>query len=343
MTLFDLEGRKARIEELQKQSENESFWKDQNNSKKVINELNLNKKIINTFNDVNKKVNDLVDALNMVESTDFDFIDLLSEEFNITVEAFKAFEIQTLLTGPYDNNNVILEFHPGSGGTESQDWAMMLFNMYLRYAQNKNFKAEVLEYQEAEDAGIKSASLLISGENAYGYLKGESGVHRLVRISPFDANARRHTSFASVEATPEISDAEVTIKDEDIKIDTYRASGAGGQHINKTDSAVRITHIASGIVVACQSQRSQFQNKEKALLMLQSKLAAIAYKERLDKLNELKGEVKANEWGSQIRSYVLCPYTLVKDARTQVETSNVNKVLNGELDDFIFGYLKNEI
>ena len=252
--------------------------------------------------------------------------------------------IDTLLTGTYDRNNVILDFHPGAGGTEAQDWANMLFNMYLRYAERKGFKTEVLDYQIGNEAGIKSASILISGENAFGYLKGESGVHRLVRISPFDANKSRHTSFASVEATPEvIDDDEVIIKEEDLKIDTYRAGGAGGQHVNRTDSAVRITHLPTNIVVSCQTQRSQFQNKEKCMQVLKSKLAAILYQEKMDKINAVKGIQKNIEWGSQIRSYVMCPYTLVKDNRTNFENTNVNAVLNGDLDEFIFAYLKNNM
>ena len=253
---------------------------------------------------------------------------------------FSKFEIETLLTGPYDHNNVILEFHPGAGGTEAQDWADMLFNMYLRYAESKGLKSEVLDYQEGNEAGLKSASLLISGENAFGYLKGESGVHRLVRISPFDSNKSRHTSFASVEATPEVlDDDEVVINENDLKIDTYRASGAGGQHVNRTDSAVRITHIPSGIVVACQTQRSQFQNKERCMQVLRSKLSAILYQEKLAKINAVKGVQKNIEWGSQIRSYVMCPYTLVKDHRTNTETSNVDKVLDGDIDMFIHDVL----
>ena len=286
-------------------------------------------------------VNDRSAINNDELSTDFDLISLVEEEYQNVADTFNKFEIETLFTGPYDHNNVILEFHPGAGGTEAQDWASMLFNMYLRYAESKGFKSEVLDYQDGNEAGIKSASILISGENAFGYLKSETGVHRLVRISPFDASKSRHTSFASVEATPEIlDDDEIVIKDEDIRIDTYRASGAGGQHINRTDSAVRITHIPSGIVVSCQNQRSQAQNKERCLQVLQSKLAIIAYQEKMAKINAIKGVQKSIEWGQQIRSYVLCPYTLVKDNRTDFEMTNVNSVLNGNLDGFIFAYLK---
>lgn len=344
MTLFDLPYRKNKIDELTKLTESDSFWSNQHHSKKVIAELNMHKKILETYSSVSNKVNNLIEALSSADPSDFEFMQLLEEEYLDTVKAFSSFEIKTLLTGPYDSNNVILEFHPGAGGTESQDWANMLFNMYVRWAENKKYKVEILDYQLGDEAGIKSASMLISGENAYGYLKGENGVHRLVRISPFDANKRRHTSFASVEVTPEITDSEdITINEEDLKIDTYRSSGAGGQHINKTDSAVRITHIPTGIVVACQNQRSQIQNKEKCMLMLTSKLQAIYYQEKQEKLNQIKGIMKANEWGSQIRSYVLCPYTLVKDNRSNVENSNATAVLNGDLDDFIFGYLKTSL
>ena len=342
MIHFDLEQRKIKINDLTLLTEQEDFWKDQKRSKKVISELNANKKLIEKYNNISQLVLLLQEELNNEKlSSDFEMLELINEEFNNVSNEFSLFEIETLLTGTYDKNNVLLEFHAGAGGTEAQDWADMLFNMYLRYAENKGFKTEILDYQEGNEAGIKSASLLISGENAFGYLKGESGVHRLVRISPFDSNKSRHTSFASVEATPEIvDDGEIVIKDEELKIDTYRASGAGGQHINRTDSAVRITHIPTGIIVACQTQRSQFQNKEKCLQILTSKLAAKAYQEKMEKINAVKGVLKNIEWGSHIRSYVMCPYTLVKDNRSNFETSNVNSVLNGNLDDFIFAYLK---
>ena len=345
MNLFDLDSKNNQINELTKEVESESFWSNQNHSKKVITELNALKKIVNEYYDLKKQLELIQESLLDEElSNDFDMQELLIEEFNNIEALFKNFEIETLLSGPFDHNNVILEFHPGTGGTEAQDWANMLFNMYLRYAESKNFKSEILDYQLGNEAGIKSASILISGENAFGYLKGESGVHRLVRISPFDASKSRHTSFASVEATPEIiDDDEIIIKDDEIKIDTYRASGAGGQHINKTDSAVRITHLPTNIIVSCQNQRSQFQNKERCMQILKSKLAAIKYQEKMNKINSVKGELKNIEWGQQIRSYVLCPYTLVKDNRTNYEQTNVEAVLNGKLDDFIFAYLKNNI
>ena len=342
MIHFDLENKNKKIQELTIQTEKEDFWKDQKNSKRVISEINKNKKIIENYQSLLSSISSLSEALaDESLSTDFEMLSLIAEEFESVSSSFSKFEIETLLTGPYDHNNVILEFHPGDGGTEAQDWADMLFNMYLRYAESKGLKSEVLDYQEGNEAGLKSASLLISGENAFGYLKGESGVHRLVRISPFDSNKRRHTSFAAVEATPEVlDDDEVIINENDLKIDTYRASGAGGQHINRTDSAVRITHIPSGIIVACQTQRSQFQNKDRCMQVLISKLSAILYQERQAKINAVKGIQKNIEWGSQIRSYVMCPYTLVKDNRTSQENTNVNAVLNGDLDDFIFAYLK---
>ena len=344
MIHFDITSLSQKIESLSKETEKEDFWKDQRNSKKVINEINFNKKLLNKYQELDKELSLLLEELDNDISTDFELAIIIEEEYKNIEEKFSSFEIETLFTGPYDHNNVIIEFHPGAGGTEAQDWASMLFNMYLRYAENKGFKSEVLDYQLGNEAGIKSASILISGENAFGYLKSETGVHRLVRISPFDASKSRHTSFASVEVIPEIlDDAEIVIKDEDIRIDTYRASGAGGQHINRTDSAVRITHIPTGIVVSCQNQRSQAQNKERCMQVLSSKLAIIAYQEKMAKINEIKGVQKSIEWGSQIRSYVMCPYTLVKDNRTNFEMTNVNAVLNGQLDDFIFAYLKQSI
>ncbi len=344
MIHFDIASRQKKVLELTDLMNHEDFWKDQKSSQKIINEINYNKKLIEKYNNVSKKINDLLEALSSEDlATDFEMVSLLEDEFLKTCDEFANFEVETLLSGPYDNNNVIMEFHPGAGGTEAQDWADMLFNMYLHFAERKGFKSEILDYQEGNEAGLKSASILISGENAYGFLKSENGVHRLVRISPFDANKSRHTSFASVEVIPEINDDNVVIKDEDLKIDTYRASGAGGQHINRTDSAVRITHIPTGIVVSCQNQRSQFQNKDRCLQVLKSKLATLAYQEKMAKINALKGEQRNIEWGAQIRSYVLCPYTLVKDNRTNYEDSNVNSILNGNLDEFIYAYLKQNI
>jgi peptide chain release factor 2 len=246
-----------------------------------------------------------------------------------------------MLTGEYDASNAIISLHAGAGGTEAQDWALMLFRMYTRWAERRNYSYKVLNMLDGEEAGIKSADILIEGTNAYGYLKGEAGVHRLVRVSPFDASGRRHTSFAAVEVMPEIDDRiEINIREEDLKIDTYRSSGAGGQHVNRTESAVRITHIPTGIVVACQNERSQHQNREVAMRMLRSKLAEIKEREKLEKIEDIKGEQKLIEWGSQIRSYVFMPYTLVKDNRTGCESGNVEAVMDGEIDEFINAYLR---
>lgn len=345
MIHFDLEKKQERILYLESLSNQEDFWKDKKNSKKVIFEINHLKRLLNDYFSLSKNVESLLqEIISLEKETDFELLELISEEYIKTVQQFKDFEIKTLLSGPYDSNDAILEFHPGAGGTESQDWANMVYEMYHKWALKKNYKLEVLDYQLGEEAGIKSASILIHGENAYGYLKNESGVHRLVRISPFDANKRRHTSFMSVEVIPDFEDNdEIIINESDLKIDTYRASGAGGQHINKTDSAVRMTHIPSGIVVSCQSQRSQIQNKEKCLLMIKSKLYALMLKQKEEELAKLKGVVKANEWGSQIRSYVLCPYTLVKDHRSNYEESNAASVLDGNIDEFIFSNLKQAI
>jgi peptide chain release factor 2 len=252
-------------------------------------------------------------------------------------------ELSTMLKGEHDRFNAYLTIHPGAGGTESQDWAEMLLRMYVRWAERRSFKVEFLDYQPGDEAGVKSVTLQISGENAYGYLRSEKGVHRLVRISPFDASGRRHTSFTSVDIVPEIDDTiEVEIRPEDLKIDTYRSSGAGGQHVNKTESAIRITHMPSGIVVACQNERSQFQNRDRAMQMLRAKLFEKYRQEQEAKIAQIKGEYTEIAWGNQIRSYVFCPYTMVKDHRTEAETGNVQAVMDGELDSFIEAYLKSE-
>ena len=266
--------------------------------------------------------------------------ELLKDTLKLQKE-LEDLELQTLLSGKYDKNNAILTLHPGAGGTESQDWAEMLYRMYSKWAASNGFSLKELDYLEGDEAGLKSVTFLISGLNAYGYLKSEMGVHRLVRISPFDAGGRRHTSFASLEVLPEITeDIEIEINPDDLRIDTYRASGAGGQHINKTSSAVRITHIPTNIVVACQSERSQIQNRETAMKMLKSKLLELKEKEKKDKIEDLKGNQMDIAWGSQIRSYVFCPYTLVKDHRTNYETGNVQAVMDGDLNGFMEAYLK---
>lgn len=289
--------------------------------------------------------NEIDNADAIIELIDEGEDEALFEELNNLIEKLgseiESARLETLLSGKYDSYNAILTLHAGAGGTEAQDWTDMLFRMYSMYAEKNGFKVKVLDVLDGEEAGLKSISFLISGENAYGYLKAEKGVHRLVRISPFDANSRRHTSFASLEVMPEIEEApDINIRPEDLKIDTYRSSGAGGQHVNKTESAIRITHIPTGIVVACQTERSQIQNRETAMKMLYSKLVEKQELEEMEKLASIRGDVKKIEWGSQIRSYVFCPYTLVKDHRTGYETSDVEGVMNGDIQDFINEYLK---
>lgn len=275
---------------------------------------------------------------------DNELFELINEEYIEVNKNFEEFEIKVLLSNDYDHSNAILEIHPGAGGTESQDWASMLFRMYQRYALNNGYGFEVIDYEEADEAGIKSCSVLIKGDMAYGYLKAESGVHRLVRISPFDASGRRHTSFASVEVLPQFNDEiDIQIKEEDLQVDTMRSSGAGGQHINKTDSAVRMKHLPTGLMAFSQSERSQILNREKCLEVLKAKLYQRAIEERENEKLALKGQQKKIEWGSQIRSYVFCPYTLVKDHRTGYEEGNVDKVMNGEINNFLFAYLKAQV
>lgn len=344
MIHFDLPKIEARISELEIQMQDSNFWNDTKNSSAVLTE---SKRLKNKLDNYNKLKENLVNIedLNELLLVEAD-VEMANEVLKDTLKLEKeieTLEIETLLSGKYDKNNAIFTLHPGAGGTESQDWAEMLYRMYSKWANSRGFKVKELDYLEGEEAGLKSVTVLIEGENAYGYLKGEMGVHRLVRISPFDAGGRRHTSFASMEVLPEITDdIEIDINQEDLRIDTYRASGAGGQHINKTDSAVRITHIPTNIVVSCQSERSQTQNKETAMKMLKSRLLDLKEKEQKEKIEDLKGEKKDIAWGSQIRSYVFCPYTLVKDHRTNYEVGNVEAVMNGEIDGFIESYLKYE-
>mgnify|MGYP002524303086 FL=1 len=275
------------------------------------------------------------------EENDDSFMEEVENELNTAEKDIAEIRLRTLLKGKYDACNAIMTLHAGAGGTEACDWTEMLYRMYMYYAQKHDYTLTELDRLPGDEAGIKSISFKIEGENAYGFLKAEKGVHRLVRISPFDSNARRHTSFSSVEVMPEIEDTgEIVIKPDEIKVDTYRSSGAGGQHVNKTESAIRITHIPTGIIVACQNERSQVQNREQAMKMLMSKLLEKREEERLEQAQELKGNIKKIEWGSQIRSYVFCPYTLVKDHRTGCETANIQAVMNGEIDEFIVDYLK---
>ena len=337
------ETKQNRIEEIVKMMEDPSFWLDRHLSSSLIKEMNNLKNILETFTKLINWSKTILDSIEELRKEyDLEIHELLESEYLDFKKEVDTFEIQLLLKEPYDSNNAILEFHPGAGGVDSQDWAEMLFRMYVRYAERNNFKLEVLDYQAAEEAGIKSVTILMKGLNAYGFLKGEKGVHRLVRISPFDSAKKRHTSFASVDVTPEYNDLdEIKINEDELRIDTYRSSGAGGQYINKTDSAVRITHLPTGIVVSCQTQRSQIQNKEVCINMLKSKLYQKQVEEK--ELAKLKGENRLIEWGSQIRSYVFCPYLMVKDHRTNYSTSDLDSVMDGNIDAFIFEYLKENL
>ena len=327
---------------LEEQTTKQDFWNDANNMAKTLSKINNIKKKITSYKNIEKEVNTLSEMLELVsEEKDSDLEREINDNLISIEKEVDELEISTLLSDKYDENNAIITIHPGAGGTEAQDWAEMLYRMYTRWANANNFKVEELDLLDGEEAGIKSVTFLVSGAYAYGYLKSEHGVHRLVRISPFDSGGRRHTSFASVEVLPEINDDEdVYINPDDIKMDVYRASGAGGQHINKTSSAVRLTHIPTGIVVACQTERSQFQNRETAMKMLKSKLLALKEQANKEKIEDLKGVQMEIAWGSQIRSYVFCPYTLVKDHRTNYEVGDVQSVMDGNLNGFIFAYLK---
>lgn len=318
------------------------FWNDQESSQKTVSRIKQLKAKQDSFNKVRDECDEVKILVEFFEDESSEENELeLTEGFNSLKKTFRSFKLSTLLSGEYDSNDTILAIHPGAGGTESQDWADMLMRMYLRYAERNNFKVSILECLDGDVAGIKSATLLFEGRNAYGYLKSEKGVHRLVRISPFDSNARRQTSFASVDIIPQIENTDtVQIDPKDLRIDTYRSTGAGGQKVNKTDSAVRITHIPTGIVVAVQNERSQFQNKDKAMQILISKLTALMEEEHKEKLSELQGDYGQIAWGNQIRSYVFCPYTMVKDHRTKFETANVQAVMDGDIGEFIEAYLR---
>jgi peptide chain release factor 2 len=321
------------------------FWDDQKAAQTVISEANALKDLVGQFKSLEERYENLEVTYELVkEEPDEELQQELEAEVKQLAKEFSEFELQLLLNEPYDKNNAILELHPGAGGTESQDWASMLLRMYTRWAEKKGFKVETLDYLPGEEAGVKSVTLLIKGHNAYGYLKAEKGVHRLVRISPFDASGRRHTSFVSCEVVPEFNeDIEIEIRPDEIKVDTYRSSGAGGQHVNTTDSAVRITHIPTGIVVTCQSERSQIKNREKAMNMLKAKLYQKKLEEQQAELAEIRGEQKEIGWGNQIRSYVFHPYSLVKDHRTNTEVGNVQAVMDGEIDIFIDAYLRSKL
>lgn len=342
MIHFDVTQKEFELKKLEQKTLNNEFWNDVENSSKVLKEINLLKSKVEGFNKTNTELNNLLEMNNLLQLEAEDELskELIKSTLNIEKNIDKL-ETTTLLSGKYDRNNAILTIHPGAGGTEAQDWAEMLYRMYSRWANSNGYELKELDYLEGDEAGLKSVTFSVNGEYAYGYLKGEMGVHRLVRISPFDAGGRRHTSFASIEVLPEIAeDIEIEINQDDLRVDTYRASGAGGQHINKTSSAVRITHIPTNIVVACQSERSQIQNRETAMRMLKSKLLNLKEQEKKDTIDELKGIQMDIAWGSQIRSYVFCPYTLVKDHRTNYEVGNVQAVMDGDINEFINTYLK---
>lgn len=321
------------------------FWNDQSAAQNVINEANALKEQVVEYTNLNDSYENLELTYQLLkEEPDADLQAELEEELKDLSKSLNEFELQLLLSEPYDKNNAILELHPGAGGTESQDWGSMLLRMYTRWAEKRGFKVETMDYLPGDEAGIKSVTLLIKGHNAYGYLKAEKGVHRLVRISPFDSSGRRHTSFVSCEVMPEFNDEiEIDIRTEDLKIDTYRASGAGGQHINTTDSAVRITHTPTNTVVTCQTERSQIKNREQAMKMLKSKLYQLEIEKQQAELDEIRGEQKDIGWGSQIRSYVFHPYSMVKDHRTNTEVGNTNSVMDGDIDLFIDAYLRSKL
>lgn len=333
-----LKARKSELEEIQNQTD---FWNDMTNAQAVNREVKHIETKINRYNTLFTRVEDNDLMIDMcIEGNDESETESILKDIKGIKKDIEALRLETLLKGKFDRNNAILTLHAGAGGTEAQDWANMLYRMYTRYAEREGFNIKILDMLDGDEAGIKSVTFLVSGENAYGYLKAEKGVHRLVRISPFDSQSRRHTSFSSLEVMPEIeNDNDITINMDEVKVDTYRAGGAGGQHVNKTDSAVRMTHIPTGTVVQCQNERSQIQNREQALKMLKSKLIELQEQQRLEESQEIKGEIKKIEWGSQIRSYVFCPYTMVKDHRTGHETGNVIAVMDGEIEDFIEQYL----
>ena len=339
---LNLEGLRSELERLHAMQEAPGFWDDPEKSQKIVMKVKQTETKIARYEKMVSTWDDLMTICEMAAEEDDDsMLDELKEGFATLTANMESCRLETLLTGHYDKNNALMSFHAGAGGTEAQDWCSILLRMYTRWAEQHGFVCKVMDIQEADEGGIKSADIVIEGENAYGFLKGENGVHRLVRVTPFDANGRRQTSFSAIEVVPDIQDdsADVEIRPEDYEMQVYRSSGAGGQHINKTSSAVRLIHKATGIVVSCQTQRSQFQNKEYCLRMLRSKLIEIKEREHLDKISDIKGVQQKIEWGSQIRNYVFMPYTLVKDTRNGCETSNINAVVDGALDPFIEAYL----
>ena len=319
------------------------FWNNQDKSKVVLKKIKIAKSKIDKYNEINDLIDELDLSFEMHKSKEQDLEKEIEELIKVITDKLSQFEDEMLLSKEYDSMDAIIDMHPGAGGTESNDWCNMLFRMYKRYCERNNFTYEVLDYQAGEEVGIKSVSFIVHGINAYGYLKGEQGVHRLVRISPFDSNARRHTSFCAVTIVPQVeTDVNIQINPEDVRVDTYRSSGAGGQHVNTTDSAIRITHLKTGIVVTCQNERSQIQNREKAFQVLKSKLYQLEMEEQAKKLKDISGEITDNSFGSQIRSYVFHPYSMIKDHRTNYEVYNVESVMDGDLNGFINAYLKSK-
>lgn len=339
---LDLVNKKEKIQELEREMEAPDFWDDPETSQVKMKKLKSLKDDVETYINLENSFNDIMDMIEIGnEENDPEVVTEVEEMLNEFVETYDTIHLKTFLSGQYDANNAIMSLHAGAGGTESCDWAAMLFRMYSRWCDKKGFSLEVLDSLDGDEAGIKSITFQVTGENAYGYLKSEKGVHRLVRISPFNAAGKRQTSFVSCDVMPEIEDdIDIEINDDEIRVDTYRSSGAGGQHINKTSSAIRITHLPTGIVVQCQNERSQHMNKDKAMQMLKAKLYLLREEENAKKEAQIRGEVKEIGWGSQIRSYVMQPYTMVKDHRTNAETGNVNAVLDGDIDLFIMGYLQ---
>jgi len=339
---FDLADRREKINKLEEKTADPTFWSDNQKAQAVLKEISEHKKWIARIDGFSSELSDITELASLADDSDSADTKEIRESLEQLAGKLDQLELTTLLSGPDDSRNAILTIHPGAGGTESQDWADMLFRMYNRWCESRGYTVKLVDYQPGEEAGLKSATMEIEGEYAFGYLKAESGVHRLVRISPFDANSRRHTSFVSIYVYPEVDDSiEIEIKDEDLRIDTYRSSGAGGQHVNKTSSAVRITHFPSGIVVQCQNERSQIKNRAVAMKILRSRLYQMQLEEQRKKKEQMEKTKKKIEWGSQIRSYVFHPYNMVKDHRTDAETSNVQAVMDGQIDMFIEAFLSN--
>lgn len=341
VNVFDVPALTEEFNELQEEMSAEGFWDDMARAQKVSKRSKSIEDKMAEYSNLQKQGKDVETWINLAQEEDeASLISEIGDELKTFTQLVQQLHLKTLLNGQYDSNNAILSLHAGAGGTEAQDWCEMLYRLYTRYAEKKRFDTKILDILDGDEAGIKSVTFEVIGENAYGYLKAEKGVHRLVRISPFDSNARRHTSFVSLDVMPEIDDdVDVQINSDDLRVDTYRSSGAGGQHVNKTESAIRITHIPTGVVVSCQTERSQIQNRETAMRMLRSRLVEIKERENMEKIIEIKGDLKKIEWGSQIRSYVFHPYSMVKDHRTGEETGNVQAVMDGEVDAFIHAYL----